>query len=178
MIFNLLTRSFNREVYIKEMKGMIDDAFESMTKEKSNFIIYTISIWTDPNSAISSINFDSKENSDHKVQKSNEWNKKYYEKHIANGDLEQAKLFEPITTRNSNPADFELSDFLQIKNKSIPRNWEEKTEGQCWELIEPILKEIGEYAFSRIDKLKIHTDIELGVNGRQDWYEFTWNNKF
>ena len=36
------------------------------------------------------------------------------------------------------------------------------------------LKEIGEYAFNNIDRLKIHPDFELSVNGSQDWYEFTW----
>ncbi len=177
MFLNIFNRKFNRDIYIVEMKAMIDNAFDRITREKTNFEIFTISIWTDPNSSASSVSFDSKDNSDQKIQKSNEWNKKYFDQYIAEGELEQAKLFEPLTSRNCNPADFELKDFIEIKNKSIPKNWEDKTDGKCWELLEPALKEIGEYAFNKIDSFKIHSDFELSVNGSQDWYEFAWRKK-
>jgi hypothetical protein len=174
MILSLFSKKFSSEIYIDEMKAMIDNAFVEISKEKDSFEIFTISIWTDPNAAASSISFDSKKNSDLKVQKSNAWNKKYYDQYIAEGDLEQAKLFEPISDRNSNPADFALRDYVEINNKSISRNWEERSKGKCWDLLEPLLKQIGEYALSKIDNLKIHSDFEIGVNGRQDWYEFTF----
>ncbi len=177
MNFNIFARRFNKDLYINEMAEFIDNAFSKIVKEKPDFMIYTLSIWTDPNSSASSINFDSKLNSDQKIKQSNEWNKKYYDQYLAEGDLEQAKLFEPLTTRNCNPADFELRDIIEIRNRSIPKNWEDRTDGECWKYLEPALKEIGEYAFSKIDRLKIHSDFELSVNGSQDWYEFTWGNK-
>jgi len=159
------------------MKSLIDKAFDLITKENVSFEIFTVSIWTDPSSSASSISIDSKENSEKKVQKSNDWNKKYHDQYMTEGDMEQAKLFELTMSRNCNPADFELRDFVEIENKSIPNNWEDKTKGKCWDVLEPCLKEIGEFAFSKIAKLKIHSDFELSVNGRQDWYEFVWKNR-
>lgn len=164
---------FDKDKYLSEMKGMVDKAVHRLKTEKQDFEIYSLSIWTDPNAATSSINFDSKSNSDLKVAKSTEWNKKYYDMYTADGDLDQAKLFEPIT-RNCNPADFELRDFEELSNSSIPDNWEENTKGECWDILEPALKEVGEYALDKIKNEKIHSDFEMSVNGRQEWYEFTW----
>jgi len=164
---------FDREGYLKEMKVMVDEAIDRLKKEKGGYEIYSFNIWTDPNAAASSINIDSKKNSDAKVKKANKWSKKYYDEHMAEGDMEQAKLFEPIS-RNCNPADFELRGFVELSNYSIPENWETDTGGRCWDILEPAMKELGEYTLDRIHKEKIHPDFELSVNGRQDWYEFTW----
>jgi hypothetical protein len=169
--------TFDKDKYFKEMKSMVDKAIDRLEKEKPDFEIFTASIWTDPNAAASSIGFESKTNSEKQVKKSNEWNKKYYDKYMAKGNLEQAKLFEPTIARNYNPAGFELRDFVEIKNSTIENNWEESTEGKCWDDLEPALKEVGEYAFGQINTLKIHDEFELSVNGRQDWYEFIWRKK-
>jgi hypothetical protein len=166
---------FRRDQYLCEMKGMVNKAIERLKKEKSDFEVYSLNIWTDPNTAASSINFDSRTNSDVKVGEANEWSKKYYEKYMAEGDLDQARLFEP-TDRNRNPAEFELSGFEEQVNSSIPDNWEEGTHGSCWDLLEPVLKEVGEYALALVRKenLNVHPEFELSVNGAQDWYQFTW----
>jgi hypothetical protein len=34
--------------------------------------------------------------------------------------------------------------------------------------------DVGEYAFQKMSVLKTHIDAELGVNGKLDWYQFTW----
>ena len=165
---------FNGTTYFNEMKTMVDAAIEKLLKEKPDYEVFAISIWTDANAAASSFNIDSKKNSDEKVDQSNKWSEKYYQQYIAEGDLEQAKLFEPTAARNCNPADFDLRDFEEINNLSIPEDWEEETEGQCWDLLDPILQQIGDYAFEKSAELKRHPDFELAVNGREDWYEFTW----
>lgn len=164
---------FDKNRYLIEMKGMIDTALDRLQSERPDFEIYSMNIWTDPNAAVSSINFDSKVNSERHVAESNEWNKKYYDKYTAAGDFEQAKLFEPIT-RNRNPADFELRNFKELSNSSMPENWDEVSEGSCWDILEPCLKEVGEYALNKIRTVNVHPDFEMSVNGRQDWYEFTW----
>ena len=165
---------FEKAIFIVEMKDMVDKAIRRLIIEKPDFEVFTASIWTDPNASASSINFDSKLNSDKKIESSNNWAKKYYDQYLAEGDLEQAKLFEPRTGRNCNPADFELRDFGEIKNSSIPSDWETETEGRCWAKLEPALTEIGDYAFEKIRQLKTHSDFELSANGRLDWYQFTW----
>jgi hypothetical protein len=99
--------TFHEQEYLGEMRGMVDKAIHKLKTENKHFEIYSLNIWTDPNAAASSISFDTKKNSEKKVTEANEWSKKYSDRHNANGDLEQAKLFEPIT-RNCNPAEFEL----------------------------------------------------------------------
>jgi hypothetical protein len=157
------------------MTKMIDKAIKRLQTENPNFKIYTASIWTDPNAAASSINFDSKENSLNHVKKLNEWSKKYYDRFLAEGDLKQAELFKPNEgTRVCNPANFELRDFEEITNKSFPENWESETDGDCWKQLEPALIEIGEISFHKIKNLNTEEGFELSINSDQDWYDKTW----
>lgn len=154
---------------------MVDKAIQRLQVENPNFKIYTASIWTDPNSGGSSINYDSKENSLNNVKKSNDWNKKYYDKYLDEGDLEQAELFKPnVATRACNPADFELRDFEEITHSSFPENWESETNGKCWKKLEPALIEIGNYAFAKIKDLNVEDGFELSINSDKDWYDKTW----
>ena len=176
MLFNLFKSSFDKTFYLTEMNFLIDKAFERITKEFPDYKIYTISIWTDPNTAISSINFDSRPNSIKSVEKANQGNKKYYDEHIANKDFEQAELFKPLNgTRLCNPADFEFKDFEEFKHKSIKDNWEEISSGKCWTKLNPALLEIGKVAFEKTKKLNLENDFELAVNSDLDWYDKTWS---
>jgi hypothetical protein len=166
---------FDKSLYLKEMKELIDKAIERLHNEMPSFKIYTTSIWTDPNAAVSSINFDSKNNSLKKVEKSNEWSKKYYDQYLADGDLEQAELFKPNEgMRICNPADFELRDFEEISHDSFLQNWESDTDGECWKELEPALIEIGNYAFIKHKNLNLEEGFELSVNSERDWYDKTW----
>ena len=105
--------SFNKENYLTEMKSMVDQAIERLKTERPQFVIYTVSIWTDPNAAASAISFDSQHHSALEVFKSNEFDREQYDALIAEGDLDEAELFKPETWihRNCNPANFELRDF-------------------------------------------------------------------
>jgi len=166
---------FNQTLYLTEMTEMVDNAIKRLQTEVPTFKIYTTSIWTDPDAAISSINFDSKDNSIKKVAESNNWNKKYYNQYLAEGDIEQAELFKPNqNTRICNPADFELRDFEQVSHQSFPEGWESETEAECWTEIEPVLTEIGNYAFSKIKELNTDDGFELAINSNEDWYDKTW----
>ena len=166
---------FNKVLYLEEMKIMIDKAIYRLQSEKADFKIYTVCIWTDPNSAVSSIGFDSKENSINNVIKSNEWSKKYYDQYILEGHLDQAELFKPNeNTRDCNPADIELKDFEEVSHKSFPENWEIDTDGKCWEDLELALTQIGETYFMKIKNLNIEEGFELSINSERDWYDKTW----
>jgi hypothetical protein len=166
---------FDKSLYIEEMTRMVDKALQRLQVENPTFKIYTASIWTDPNSLVSSINFDSKENSLNKVKESNEWSKKYYEQYLEEGDLTQAELFKPnLGTRVCNPADFVLRDFEEMTHRSFPENWESETDGDCWKELEPALIQIGDYAFSKIKYLNIEDNFQLSINSDKDWYDKTW----
>jgi hypothetical protein len=94
---------------------------------------------------------------------------------MAEGDKQSAELHKPNTGRNCNPADFELRNYEKINNSSVPRHWEERSDAECWNELDPALREIGDYAFEKIQSLKVHSELQLAVNGREDWYQFTWN---
>ena len=166
---------FDQKLYLKEMTTMIDKAISRLQSEKPGFKIYTASIWTDPNAAVSSINFDSKENSLNKVKHSNEWNRKYFDRYSAEGDFDQAELYKANEgTRVCNPADFELRDFEEVTHKSFPENWESDTDGKCWKELEPVLTKIGEIYFHKIKTLNVEEGFELSINSERDWYDKTW----
>jgi len=166
---------FDEQLYLQEMTAMVDDAIRRMKLENPEFKIYTISIWTDPNAAASSINFDNKENSLRHVEQSNEWSNSYYVKYLEENNFEQAELFKPNDgSRMCNPADFVLRDFNVTTHKSFPQNWETKTEGKCWEALEPALIEVGNYTFSKINNFNMEDGFELSINSQIDWYDKTW----
>ena len=166
---------FDKSFYYKEMIEMVDKSITRLQNEMPSLKIYTISIWTDPNAAVSSINFDSKSNSLKNVEESNKWNKKYYDQYLAEGDLEQAELFKPNeSTRVCNPADFELRNFEEVSHNSFPENWESDTDGECWKELEPALMEIGNYAFLKVKNLNLEEGFELSINSHKDWYDKTW----
>lgn len=171
--------AFDKENYLTEMKSMVDKAIERLKAEKPEFVIYTVSIWTDPNAAASAISFDSHRNSLLKVRESNEFDKQQYEELIAEGDFESAQLFKPETwmQRNCNPADFELRDFEEIHHPDIPINWEYEKGGRCWPQLKPALTEIGNYAFKKIQTMPIEPDFELAINSKKDWYDKIWKIK-
>jgi len=167
---------FNKELYKKEMLEMIKRALKRINKTNTDFEIYTVSIWTDPNAGISAISFDSKENSDRVVKEANKWSKKHYDKLIKENKADEAEMYLPSEGRSSNPADFELSNFTECDNNAFDENWEQASNGKCWAELEPMLMQIGEAAFIEIQRMNLSPDFQLGVNGRNDWYEFTWNN--
>lgn len=171
--------AFDKENYLTEMKSMVDKAIERMKAEKPEFVIYTVSIWTDPNAAASAISFDSQRNSAMQVQQSNEFDQQQYEELIAEGDFDSAQLFKPETRiqRNCNPADFELRDFEETHHPDIPINWEYKKGGRCWPQLKPALTEIGNYAFKKLQAMPIEPDFELAINGKKDWYDKIWKIK-
>jgi hypothetical protein len=165
---------FDKAKYLSEMNHLLHKAIQSMKETRKDFIIYSANIWTDPNAACSAINFDSKENSDTEVENLRSFNKKYFDHHMKSGDIEQAKLFEPEITRNCNPASFELSELEIIENKSFQPNWEELSQGACWDELEEALKDIASESLQKLSALSLHPEFELSVNGREDWYMFTW----
>ncbi|MBD2715665.1 hypothetical protein KBK19_11515 [Microvirga sp. STR05] len=165
---------FDKSHYIAEMKAMVTIAIQRMRVEYRDYEVYTMSIWTDPNEGTSSINFDSKTHSDQLANHYNQLIQKHYDSYIEKGDYEKAKLYAPVESRNDNPAVFELADFVETQHVGIELNWEYESDGKCWNILTPLLQEVGDYAFEQVKILKLHSDFELAVNGPNDWYELTW----
>ncbi|WP_139924114.1 hypothetical protein [Hymenobacter sp. DG01] len=165
---------FDKVHYLNEMRAMIDKAFARMHIIHPIYEVYTVSIWTDPNAGASSISFDSKMHSDQQNARFNELLQRHQLRLSAVEDQQKSEVFEPLTGHNDNPADFEIPDFEEVQHECIELNWEFDSDGECWDLLEPALQEIGNYAFVQSHLLQKHPEFELAVNGRHDWYESTW----
>lgn len=166
--------AFNESLYLAEMKAMVDAAVQQLRTEHPSYEVYTLSIWTDPNAGASAVSFDSQTHSDQQLAKANAWSDQQRQRLLAAGNEEQARLFEPEEGRNTNPADFELTDFAETTHEHLELNWEAESDGACWDVLTPALEEVGQYAFVQAQGLRLHPAFELAVNGPSDWYETTW----
>jgi hypothetical protein len=164
----------DEKLYLEEMDGLIKSAKKTLFDKHPNLEIYTINIWTDPDAAVSTVSFDTFENSNEKTNEHNKWAKKHYDDLIAEGDINQAKYLLQIKGRNYNSADFLLKDIVSITNQSFEPLCAGKTGGGCWDILEPLLKKVGKNAIQAFRDIKLHTNCELGVNSRRDWYSMKW----
>ena len=91
---------------------------------------------------------------------------------MAQGNLEQAELFKPNDeVRETNPSEFDLSDFASIENTSFSENYAEYYSEECWETATPILLEVAQIAYKQVkEELRVHPLFELAINGEEDWY--------
>lgn len=166
---------FDEQAYHDEMVVLLFAAIQRMNSEHEGTEIYTINIWTDPNAARSAVNIDSFANSVAKVEQQNAWSKKHYDRLIAKGEFEEARLFQPTGGRLCNPADFAFREIATIKNVSFDESWEEESAGKCWDALEPALLRLGQVARQVFSALKLHPEAELSVNSRRDWYDHSWS---
>lgn len=156
-------RAFDQDRYLREMQGLVDDAREKITMEAPSLEVYTVSVWTDPDAAFSAVSIDSYDHYQAQIERFSS------ARRAINEDL--AKRMANSQSRITSPADFEYPEVLKIRNKSFPLNWNTDTHGQSWELLSPLLLQAAEYARQAFSVQKLHPDAEVGVNGRNSWYE-------
>lgn len=172
---HILVRQFRRERYLREMMDLVTAGCRRLRSERPGVRVYTVSIWTDPDAAVSAINFDTLENSRAQVEAAKAYQVEMVEELLRGGDTELAELMgRPIGSRNVDPADFELRTFRLTEHWSVPHRWEERSGGACWAELEPALDEVVRRAMPVLAKLDLEEGAILGVNGRKDWFERTW----
>lgn len=164
-------------LYKAELLELVNAAIEKLKAEKVGFEIFTLCLCTDFNSCYSAVYIDSKEHSDKSLSQSRKWEEEQYLKCLEKGNLQQAELFkEQLDSydniiRETNPADFELCDFVSLENKSFAMNYEEENCEECWKLAAPILEEVAQFAYREVrESLNVHPQFEVAVNGEEDWY--------
>src|SRR5262245_51373331 len=160
---------FDRGLYLREMSQMVDEACTKFRALPGSPVLYTASIWTDPDAACSAVNIDTWENSQVEVAKSNAFNDKYRAHWKAEGDEKMAALFG-VATRNDSPADFAYRELTLCRHGSIAKNWEHRTGGRCWRTLEPLLDQVRAMAAERLRLLPLHTDAILATNSHEDWF--------
>ena len=154
------------------MSRLLREAVDKLLAERPGFVVYTASVWTDPDAAVSAVSFDTEDHSLAQVRAADEWAAPRYERLLAEGDLEQALLYAPRPgARNVNPADFQLSEFTTTAHRSFEQGWGEATTGDCWKVLEPALLEVRTRAAGILAGLPLHPDAELAVNSAHDWYD-------
>ena len=120
------------------------------------------------------MSIDTRDNSDARVRSINEYNRAKYAQFVSDADLETSALFEALATRNCNPADFAYREFASCEHKSFPTDWESRSNGLCWDELEPALADVATWACAEFRKLELEPGSELAVNSRRDWYDATW----
>lgn len=162
---------FNEKLYQQEMTELLTGAARILQRDCPDMLIFTVNMWTDPNAAVSRVCVDTEEHSAMELAKSAMWSKAQYEKLMAGGQTELAKHFAPREfERESSSADFALQ-VLSIQHSAFPWNWEETSEGACWDVLEPALLKAAETAEKIFSVLPLHTNARLAVNSRRDWYD-------
>jgi hypothetical protein len=78
-------------------------------------------------------------------------------------------------TRNENPADFKLRDYVEISNTSIDTHLWRNNDERLWQELTSQLHKIAEYALTKLKTVPLHKNFILGINGSKDWFEFTWS---
>ncbi|MBI1374639.1 MAG: hypothetical protein GC159_18125 [Phycisphaera sp.] len=164
---------WNETLYKLEVEQLIDRAVDLLLQDHSSIHIYTVSIWTDPDAAISALSIDTEEHSKSHVESHGAYNAKQRKYWLDAGDEEMANLFNNELDRCRNPADFELRNLVKCEHQAFEPLWAERTEGQCWDVLEPALLQIADYAVERFNKLRLADDAMLGVNSRRDWFDHT-----
>jgi hypothetical protein len=166
---------FSEAGYLREMATLISTAKRSMLGDHADAMVYTVSIWTDPDAAVSAISFDTIENSLEKIRQANEWTKKHYDRLMSEGEVDEAQLFLPQQEgRNCNPADFAFRNLAKLTHASFKRGWEQAKKEKCWNVLEPALLKVANLAHKEFSELRLRPDAQLGINSRRAWYDRHW----
>jgi hypothetical protein len=162
---------FNEALYQIEMTRLLQDAADVMRRDYPTLVIYSVSIWTDPNAAASAVSVDTKENSNAKLSTLTAWAYARQAEALAAGDPELAVLLGTLPPRNRNPADFVLREVTSAEHHSFPAHWNDASRGDCWRELGPALQMVRANALTVFSILPLHTDAELAVNSASDWYD-------
>ncbi len=169
----------DQQLYLEEMDRLLAEAKLKLLAQSPDIEVYTISIWTDPNAAISAVNFDTRDNSEQHVQQVSEWNKSYHDKYMAERDEEMAALFRPVVGRNQSPADFRFSriatvghlSFIPGDRPTLLAGGDTPIDSPVWPVLESLLQTVQERARSVYRDLTLHPDARIAVNSPESWYD-------
>lgn len=162
---------FDETLYQHEMTELLTGAAQILQRDYPDMLIFTVSMWTDPNAAVSRVCVDTEEHSAVQLAKSATWRNAEYEELMAGGQTALARHFTPREfERESSSADFAVQ-LLSIQHSAFHRYWEYTSEGACWDVLEPALLKAAETAEKILSVLPLHTNACLAVNSRRDWYD-------
>ena len=168
MILNLIPDNVLSNYRLEILNVLVGGAEEYLAK--SVVPVYQISIWTDLQSAISCVNFETKENALKTIARSVQfW--------IGHGNYDEAERLRELVV-NGNPADFKYARIFEGKHSSlktildavdinhdIQNELELILEKHLLEMIDVFVKEP---VFLELPK---EDDVYIGVSSPLDWYD-------
>ena len=143
---------FDKAHYLTEMAALVRQAFKSFQSVEPTARAYVVSIWTDPDAAASSVSVETRHHT--------------------------AEFIGTVDGFNDSPADFQYRDLAECDHASFPPLWEERTSGECWDVLEPALLEVAKDALSVFSACSLEENAILGVNGRRDWFEHRFSLQY
>jgi hypothetical protein len=154
--------------FLAEMRAGIHKAFDAMAREHPDVVIYTISVWTDPDAQRSAVSFDTFDNSEAKCRAANTVRQQLRDRFVSEGNTRRASLVPAHMKRNDNPADFAFQKIVVIENTSLADAGSLDNRG--WEVLSSLLQQIKCWAARECRMLNLHPDAQLGISGRKTWY--------
>jgi len=152
------------------MRDLLRAARAAARRRLGSARVYSVSIWTDPDAAASSVSIDTRSHSADHLATLTSWAHGQVAKQPGmDRDLTEALLKLP--DRNINPADFALADLVVRKHTSFPAHWASNSEGACWDVLGPALERVAQEAVQLFAELPLDLEAELGVNSAHDWYD-------
>lgn len=88
------------------MKAIFEQIIQSALATESQIDIYTLALHYDHHAQTASVCIDSKANSDQQVREQNAYNLEFFKRIVADGNLNEAALWQANSGRNLNLADF------------------------------------------------------------------------
>lgn len=162
---------FDREHYLEEISALLSAAKTNFLAQNPEASVYTINVWTDPNAAASAVSFDTREHSESMIAYQNRQIAARRESLLASGNTEGATLCRNQEGRVCNPADFAYPNVSECAHASMLVEWEDTSEGECWEILEPIMLDVRDLASRAFADIRLDSDAELSVNSQEDWYD-------
>jgi hypothetical protein len=95
------------------MTEIFEDMIDEALTKSQGLDIYSFAIYHDHESGFVSICVDTKDNSDIKVIESNKYSMKHFQRVVAEGELEEAMLWQANVGRNLSLGDFELVNIVE-----------------------------------------------------------------
>ena len=90
---------------------------------------------------------------------------------LASGNTDGAERCRDQEGRVCNPADFAYPNVAERAHASMPIEWEDTSEGECWNILEPVMLEVRDLASRAFADILLDSDAELSVNSQEDWYD-------
>ncbi|HKO20197.1 MAG TPA: hypothetical protein VJU82_15070, partial [Acidobacteriaceae bacterium] len=161
---------FAQETYRKEMRDLLRAAHDAAQRRLGDELIYTISIWTDPDAAMSAVSIDTREHSLAHIAALSSWAHEQVAKYSGTMENELEEALLNLPDRDINPANFAYVDLAIKRHVSFPHDWAAETDGACWQYLGPALQTVAEEALQLFAASPLDPEAEVGVNAANDWY--------